>query len=92
MGESGWNELPGVFAMERVSEERCFLWFPHLLVLHHYPQHSGAHLPVCQVRITNSCLARSNISPVISFKQWIFYFERDESFPELYLIIKCNEC
>lgn len=32
-------------------KQRSLLRLPHLLVLRHYPQHFGAHLSLCQVRL-----------------------------------------
>ena len=50
LGELDWQKLPGVFAVEYVSEQCSFLWLPNLLVLHHHTQHCCAHLTLCQVR------------------------------------------
>lgn len=50
LGEPDWQKLPGIFAMERVSEKCCFLRLPHILVLHHHLEHGGTHLTLCKVK------------------------------------------
>lgn len=64
LGDLDWPNIWSVFATGWVSEQCCFFWFPHLLVLHHHPQYCRANFTVCQVKTTsrawNSLISKLN--------------------------------